>query len=156
MKEDNISNISCYKYVIIFLCNFNQLQVAVKRWYCFRFSGLDLGYQRLTSPDAVLRATLKRKALYFIFKHIGTEINSNIKNLLLFAYAIQNSSIDFYDFVNNVDIFLALSFSQIICVNQQFIGNFCDGYVYISLIMLPENCLTQIFRLSNVVHFENI
>ena len=118
MKEDNISNISCYKYVIIFLCNLTQLDAAVKREYCFRFSGLDLGYQWLTSPDAVLRATLKRKALYFIFKHIGTEINSNIKNLLLFAYAIQNSSIDFYDFVNNVDIFLALSFSQIICVNQ--------------------------------------
>ena len=46
----------------MFLCNFTQLQSALQQGYCIRFVGRDLGYQLLPSPDAVLLATLKRKA----------------------------------------------------------------------------------------------
>ena len=52
-----------------FLYNLTQLQATVQQGYCFRFAGRDLGYQRLPSPVAVLRATLKRKELYSIIKH---------------------------------------------------------------------------------------
>ena len=60
------------RYVIIFLCNFTQLWAVVQQGYCFRFAGRDLRYQRLPSPAAVLRATLKRKALYYIICDINS------------------------------------------------------------------------------------
>ena len=51
------------RYVIVFLCNFTQLQAALQWGYCFQFASWDLGYQRLPSPAAVLQVTLMWKAL---------------------------------------------------------------------------------------------
>ena len=44
------------RYVIIFLRNFTQLQAAVKRGYCSRFVGRDLGFQQLPSPAVLLKS----------------------------------------------------------------------------------------------------
>ena len=58
--------------------------IHVIRWgYCFRFAGRDLGYQRLPSPAAVLRATLKRKTLY---NNLTFGFSRNINNFCHYMY----------------------------------------------------------------------
>ena len=99
----------------------------MQRGYCFRFAGRDLGYQRLPSPAAVLRATLKRKALYVNEGIQGNVSHKQVKDL----YVLKMVKICTYTVYVNIfgKIWTIKLKSVKICSYTVYVNIFCKIWI---------------------------